>query len=217
MDQALRPGLSFCLVGGRPLFLDAPADRYFCLSPPAEQAFLALVHGEPVSPQDRERLAATALLVSAETAAPPAPCPIPARSGESLLDRRASLAPLDLAAALLMLARTSLWLRRRGFAGLLDGFAAAKARVAGAAPSPSRIAAIVAGFVQTGYLLDTQDRCLVRSFALARRLVAAGARPEVVLAVKLEPFKAHCWVQLDGMLVSDRHDVVRDFTPIRVL
>ena len=42
----LRPGLHWTLCGGRPVFLDFAGDRYFCLGPMLEEAFLRFLSGD---------------------------------------------------------------------------------------------------------------------------------------------------------------------------
>ena len=36
MGFTLRPGVTFCITGNRPIFLDVTNDRYFCLAVEAE-------------------------------------------------------------------------------------------------------------------------------------------------------------------------------------
>jgi hypothetical protein len=79
------------------------------------------------------------------------------------------------------------------------------------------VRSILSAHVATRLLLASQDRCLVRSFALAHHLLRVGQHNEVVLAVQLQPFQAHCWVQIGDRLINERLEVAREFTPILVL
>jgi len=220
MTHALRAGLTFCAVEDRLLFLDVPADRYFCLAPAAEDAVRRLQGGAAPDTADRAALAGlvrAGLLVEAPDAPMLAPCPPAPSARYSLLDGpmprpRGS----DVAAALLQLVAARIELRLTGFAATLGRVARRKQRLRGRA-GPHRIAAIAAAFHATGGWVSVHDRCLPRAIAVAHRLMRAGASPDLVLAVKLGPFKAHAWVQCGDALVNERPEVTRAFTPILVL
>jgi hypothetical protein len=49
---------------------------------------------------------------------------------------------------------------------------------------------------------------------MARR---AGIRPTLVFGVSADPFAAHCWVQLDDIVLTGDLDTARQFTPILAL
>lgn len=80
-----------------------------------------------------------------------------------------------------------------------------------------RAAQIAHAFRTCSRLVSVADRCLPQSLAVAHRLAGAGARAELVLGVKLRPFKAHAWVQWRDALVNERLEVARLFTPILVI
>jgi hypothetical protein len=40
---------------------------------------------------------------------------------------------------------------------------------------------------------------------------------ELVFGAKLNPFAAHCWVQLEDVVLNDRTDNVAVFTPVGVI
>ncbi len=56
--------------------------------------------------------------------------------------------------------------------------------------------------------------CLFDSLALVHFLARYELFPLWVYGVTIEPFHAHCWVQVDDWLVNDTVDNVRDYTPI---
>jgi len=147
MAYTLKPGISFCHVAGRTIFLDLRADRYFCLANDAERSFdrLAAASSGPEDMRILEGLAHQGILRASDTGSILQPCPAVTEARASLLD---------------------------------------------AAPTPVRP-------LQT--------------------LLAGTARAELVLAVKLQPFAAHAWVQWQDLVVNDRVDAVRDFTPILVV
>jgi len=220
MRYALRAGLSFCAVEERLLFLDLPADRYFCLGPQAERAFARLYRNEVLEASDRSRLARLAdagLLIAGDQPPPIVPCLSPHAPTHSLIDMPATAlrAPGQaLALVHFMLARIEL-----RFAGLACALARAGRRKQRlhARATPAGIAGVAAAFEACNALVSAHDRCLPRSLAVAHRLMAIGARPELVLAVKLGPFKAHAWVQCGEALVNERVEVARRFTPILIL
>jgi hypothetical protein len=52
---------------------------------------------------------------------------------------------------------------------------------------------------------------------MARRLVRNGIGSAVMFGVMTRPFKAHCWVQIEDVVLNDSLDHVRLFTPIKAV
>lgn len=221
MGHALRSGVSFCRVAGRLMFLDAPNDRYFCLSPVAEESFRRLAEGREMDADQRRalnRLEIDGLLEPCPGSVRPLACAARPPADESLLDldrERASL--WQLAAAGFHLATVPAALRLRGFGAVIARTRRLKARPRSAGISFDQARHVACAFERTSDLVTAHDRCLARSIAIARRLLALGGRPDLIIGVKLQPFRAHCWVQLDRWLVNDRAEIVRDFTPILIV
>jgi len=220
MSYALRDGLSFCAVEDRLLFLDRPADRYFCLAHAAERAVARLYHGQDLDPSDRARLAGlarTGLLIDRDGADHIAPCPAPPLAACSLLDSAPSRSRAgELAVALLHLSLARLELQLFGFGRTIARAERRKHRLRVRA-GHERVATVAAAFQGAAGLISEHDRCLPRSVALAHRLMRIGAAPDLVIAVKLGPFKAHAWVQCGDALINERVEIARLFTPILVL
>src|SRR3569623_2113010 len=217
---ALAPGTSFCRVAGRTMFLDVVGDRYFCLSPEGERAFTKLADAAPLDRRDLATLAG--LTVAGPLTRSTAPQSIEACvAGElpvrSLLDEELP-APgaIGLALAAASLVHVPLFLRLFGLRRAVYGLRRRKAKSRAGSDTGSLLA-VVAEFARLRYLATESDICLTRSLAVAHRQIGIGARPELVIAVKLQPFAAHAWVQCDGWLVNDRHEFVREFTPILVV
>ncbi|KFL46071.1 hypothetical protein IL54_1484 [Sphingobium sp. ba1] len=82
-------------------------------------------------------------------------------------------------------------------------------------PTSAAIARLAEAHRRAGLILSARDQCLPTSMALMATLTARGANPTLVLGVKLDPFQAHCWVELAGTVLNDAPDHVRPFTPIR--
>lgn len=214
----LRDGLSFCRIGERSLFLDLVADRYFCLSGPLDRAFSALCESEPADPALVSTLVEMGILIVSRDAPPPSPCASRSwiATGKSDLHARPSVAIIAMA-----LARRALWSRRvrhRPLAENVQYLERQKQKGArtGSSP-PAAIARIEGAYRRAALIVPTRDRCLATSMALMSALTAQGARADLVLGVKLDPFQAHCWVELDGAVIGDEPDLLRPFTPILVV
>lgn len=219
MHFTLRKGLTFCRVEDRLLFLDLPADRYFCLSRPAERSFMRLCAGTAAAVRDApclDGLLKGGLLVRSDGAPPPAPCAPPKAPRQSLCGTRHAVHVRDVSSAMLHLVLAPLELRLFGLSTTLSR-AASRKRSALRCASEDRLGEIAAAFEACATLISAHDRCLPQSLAILRVLTRAGARAELVLAVKLGPFKAHAWVQCEDTLINERIEVTRNFTPILVV
>jgi len=76
---------------------------------------------------------------------------------------------------------------------------------------------VVRAFEHARVLRSPADKCLPRSLAIALCLARHGVHADVVLAVKLGPFAAHCWAQADGEVLNDTAEEVALYTPILVV
>lgn len=220
MPYALKPGVSFCRVSDRMMFLDIEADRYFCLSPTAEQSFARLIDGVPIVAEDEAILANLARhgpLTDGSHGGPIVSCPATAATRSDLPGLAIPPRPTQLMLAAGSLALAPLRLRLFGLAGVIRALQVRKARATILDPHDRRATTTAAAFVQLRYVATAHDRCLTRSIAMASRLFAQGLSAELVLGVQLRPFAAHAWVQAGDRLLNDRVDVVRDFTPILVV
>jgi len=63
-------------------------------------------------------------------------------------------------------------------------------------------------------LTPFKPRCLFGSFALLHFLSLQGFRADWVFGVRLFPFRAHCWVEADNILLNERSHAVEDFSVI---
>lgn len=216
MNFGLGAGVSYCEVGGQLLFLDVRRDRYFCLSEASEAAFRRLALGtEPVA-ADAAALAGMIGDRLLLPGAPPRPCPPVPRPQHSLVEQiegSSSFAATLRAIADLTRARAAL--RLLGLARTLGSLPPAR-RGADTATHLTRAMAVASAYQQASLLVSALDRCLPRSIAVASRCRRLGLPVALILGVRLQPFAAHCWVQLNETIVNDRLDKVRHFTPILV-
>lgn len=217
MHYTLRPDLAFCFVQQRAIFLDMAADRYFSLDGPAGDSFSRLVAEKPLSPADDEaltRLVARGILESKDVGSVPAPCRHPAPRHSYLDAPIASADARRLPSVAWHLGATKLRLRRVPLASMVQYVALAKKRPGTPNPVGADLHKLAQTYEWTRRFLMPLDRCLVRALALAGQAAGAGHRIDLVFGVQLRPFGAHCWVEYEGMVLDDRLDHVRNFTPI---
>lgn len=69
-------------------------------------------------------------------------------------------------------------------------------------------------FLRYRSLFPRNYLCLFDSLALIRFLSQFDLYPDWVFGVQVEPFCAHCWVQVDSIVLNDYLDNVCDYTPI---
>ena len=212
MHFSLRPGVSFCRVGDRLIFLDRKADRYFGVALALEQELLEARdgHGQPTG------LLESGLVIESSEAA----CPI--LSTHHVLPEAGLLEQLNISAPNLLLARAIAGQLRaradiacRGFDWALRSFERLKDKVSETGRQRfSDVATIASSHHRSRLITTSTSRCLPNSLALARHLVSNGYEARLVLGVKLRPFGAHCWVEHEGLVVSDQLEMIQPFTPI---
>ncbi len=56
--------------------------------------------------------------------------------------------------------------------------------------------------------------CRLDAPAICIFLWAHGHNPFLVFGVRADPFRAHCWVQIDGQAILEPYDRLQQFTPI---
>lgn len=210
----LREGLTFCRVDGRFVFLDLPCDRYFCLSPTADEAFLDVTAGG--SPASMAPALRGSLLCEAAEGIRPIACTAPAPRA-SMQERSVTVAWTRVLGALYRRSACRVWLRSRSLKSVLDRVEARKSSRAAMALPAEEVSRLAAAYHRAGMLLSAHDQCLATSLAVAWELAGYGADPHLIIGVKLRPFQAHCWVQIDDVVVNDALDAVRLFTPILVV
>ena len=221
MGYALCPSVTACRTDGFTFFLDRRRDRYFAISGTTADAFDRLMRGGPVSADDAARLDLLVddrILCASLTAETPQLCSHTNVCVESALDLPVSrrVRPKTAGALVRYLsARRSI--RRSGMATILERLARRKARMDNTACGRDQIAAVAAAFQRCDALIGPVDQCLPRSIAIAHRLLDHGLRPTLIMGVRAQPFAAHCWVEAGALLVSDRCDTIRPFTPILVI
>lgn len=72
----------------------------------------------------------------------------------------------------------------------------------------------LAAFLDTRFVLSTQDKCLPWSIAMVDAFHQEGVSLSLVIGVRVDPFLAHAWVQYGDVVLSDDLDIVLPYTPI---
>lgn len=213
----LLPHVSVAIVDDRAIFLDLRRDRYFALDGEAADAMAAL-RSDPHRLVDDElagTLIATGLFAASNEPREllPAPLAIPNRN---LPEDRANLHVKDLIPVLLLLAGRRRAVRKRPLERVI-----ARRRRLGAGRSQllstDAIVALAQRFLRARALIPIRPICLQDSLALHDWLAAHGARAALVIGVRLDPFAAHCWVQIGETVLNDASDRVAAYTPILVV
>jgi hypothetical protein len=219
MSYALADGVSCCMVGDQPVFLDLRSDRYSSLNGAARDIFSRLVAREEIDCDALgllEPLVSARLLVPAGRGQSISPCAAHDAIPRDFAPRQiASQALRHVPRALFHLVSTKIALRRGRLHSLIERLRMAKGSSLGVRRAD--LSAIVIAFRYAGLIISPRDQCLRRSIAMARQLLHAGYRPDLVIGVTLAPFRAHSWVELDGAVLNDLADNVRPFTPILVV
>ena len=218
MAYRVREGLHWCRCSGRILFLDLVEDRYSCLPRTLDSAFLRLSSGatDAADLAALRPLAAAGLLVE-DTAPPATPVTIPPAIGDHCAEPGLSAAA-DVIAAIASQLRWALVLRLRPLGQIARSLERCAGRFEAPACDPDHvIGRFASAFAAASLLLPVHDRCLVRALAFRSLCVRRGVRPQLVFGVRLNPFHAHCWVQLDRRVLIGDFEQVRLFTPIAVV
>lgn len=210
----------FARVDTRSVVLDLGRDRFFAFNAPMTRATLRLLEGGnqtagPETRAARKRLEAIGITLEARADAGEIPAPAARTLWPSLRDdgesggdwrpRRDVIAILLEAATRLRFAafdQTLGWVGRRL-----------------AVPSTPRGAAIDAldAFVASRPWFPLKPVCRLDAIALTLVLARAGFDPRLVFGVRLDPFHAHCWVEIEGAVANEACEDVAQYTPIMVV
>jgi len=202
------PVAHVALVGDDLVLLDAAKDAYYCL-PSAAGAWRALRDGAATDAAD----ALARLLAASGYLGQAGPCETRRPLPQAGLAHDA--APAIRAADIWRLLR-AWWdyLRHyegRGFAHLLRAATRDRPTDPVARADCLRAAQVFSRLI---VWLPVSGKCLVRSFLLLRFLHHSGATAAWVFGVAVWPFKAHCWLEADGVALDDAPERLAGYTPI---
>ena len=112
----------------------------------------------------------------------------------------------------------SMWASRivkRG--ALLEAFchlSERKARLAKRVPDVATAELVHSRFAAARIWIPVAYVCLFDSLALMHFLLARDVRAELVFGVRSRPFAAHCWVEVDGIILDDGGEACHSFAEI---
>jgi hypothetical protein len=69
-------------------------------------------------------------------------------------------------------------------------------------------------FERLSLYLPVRPACLLASYALRRYLRLYGRDADWIIGVQLFPFRAHCWLAIDQILLAERAHLIEDYKPI---
>jgi hypothetical protein len=221
MPLRLRDNLHWCECGGRIVFLDVTADRYFGLPAKAHDTFLSLAQGdaEPKDADQLKMLMNCGILVESQSLQPfQRPAAIETPTSDSLDDLNARSGFVPIIHALRWEYHAAWKLRTRGFSEVI-----AQARRQGCKARRTDIAAerkarsIAAAADAIAFFTRAHNRCLVRALGVQAACRAHGINASLVLGVIAHPFAAHSWVQNGSEVLVGGYEHARLYTPILVL
>ncbi len=67
------------------------------------------------------------------------------------------------------------------------------------------------------WFYTARNNCLFNALILASHLTRIGYYPTVAIGVRLRPFLAHAWVQVDDYVIDDTPENVQSYSPIFVM
>lgn len=213
----LLPHISVAIVDGRSIFLDVRRDRYFALESEAEIMFATLRETSAIGRgiDQPDLLLGTGLF---ELADEPVVLPvIRVTEPETGVPRSAAPARFkDVLRILMLLVRARYDVRFGRLEHTLSRRSGKSVGREQARPASTPFP-LVKRFHQARQLIPIRPVCLHDSLALHDWLARHGVGPLLVLGVKLDPFEAHCWLQLKDVVLNDEPDRVAAFTPILVV
>lgn len=205
-----RDGIHFARVGDDLIMLDVTADTYSCL----------LGAGSVVRLEDAGRIAIDDedLAIELEThGVVQADQPLRAPRTPVLASREAprslsmtDKAPVSLALAHLLV--STVVFHRKTLKQLL----AAVETGPRAGARKTDLTALLADYRAALPWTPFEGECLQRGFLLKRLLGSHGIASDWIFGVRTWPFAAHCWIQVDDLVVGDSLERVRTYTPIMV-
>lgn len=191
------------------LVLDVEADRYHCLLNASALCHLDQYGRIEAPNQDTAEELIAAGWASREPLSVPRSHMI-AASRELVLWSKPPLR--HLAAAAIALATADRWLQRKSLGELIG--CGANAFLASDPPNAHAVSMRVSAVRQVRPWLPLRGECLQRTFRLRSYLAAGGIATQWIFGVRTWPFSAHCWLQIDDMVVGDRLDRILRYTPI---
>lgn len=209
------PGVHLCAIDEDLVVLNVLKDEYSCLLDAA--ALVRLAPDGRLWPRDGALAAAltdAGLAVPLPLAAPPGVTDFIAPARELPGDRPPS-GPASRSAPSAL--QTLATLARAGHAFermTLARMTARRPPLAVRRPDAVLLSDLVAAARRLRPWLPREGECLKRAFQLRALLARHGVAADWIFGVRTWPFAAHCWLQIDDLVLGDRLERVRLYTPI---
>jgi hypothetical protein len=220
-----------CVTQGHGVFLDLARDKYSAVILPAEDRGNAVGAGSSMAHAlagQRDALIEAGLLTTdPDHGDPIAAAPIEAFAGHifGLDDQRAFGLTGEAAAGLNISMReisdffVASWtashsLKTKHISRIVGDVRRRKARAAPTRIDLDEVRRLTAVFRRLRPWYPRKYLCLYDSLALVEFLARRGVFPLWVFAVQAQPFGAHCWVQIEDLLLNEGTEYAGQFTPI---
>jgi hypothetical protein len=208
------PDIHMAWVGPDIVVLDVRKDAYSCVMGGAELISPAKDGG--LVTVDKATSDALVQAGLATTIAPNNRSPLPS-GALSRLETPAKTSLAEVLAFLASSARHGHEYHGRSFWQIVTSAREHRARMMPVAHEDRVLANKVAAFQLGLPWVPFQGVCLHRAHMLFHFLMDAGLAPQWVFGVRTWPFSAHCWLQIDDVVLADEPDRVGLYTPILVL
>lgn len=219
MPWRLRDNLHWCVCGGRAIFLDVEADRYFCLSPSTDAAFLRLAGGGQL-PGDLDLLHSLLkrrLLIEDSIADRMRTfLPISHATGDFQRDPSVRPRPFEILELLASEIKASCLLRTMPLLDVVKNAALPCPTDDKSTRRSRTLHSLVRSASEASLFLRATDRCLPRALAVQKICRSRGIETKLIFGVRTNPFGAHSWVQLGECVIVGDFEQVRLYTPIAV-
>jgi Transglutaminase-like superfamily len=136
------------------------------------------------------------------------------------LDERPRVGPRLLSRFIASAIRARLLLKHRTFEAVIERVRDRTQRRPATRPRlvETELYGLVAAFSRLRpFFFSAKDACLFDALSLSEFLAGYGVFPRWVFGVQARPFGAHCWLQLNGVVLNDTVDHVKRYTPIMVV
>jgi len=220
----LRDDLSYCRVGERLVFLDIGNDRYFQFPYPMEQALAAYLEEGECSASVISQLVERHILVEAKPTIDSNPSiqPVARSAMETTLPPR-NLHTSELMEVFAIVLTTRMKLKVSTLKNILDDleadrhFQITEGTSLAELPGKQYLIDAAAVFRHARLYVPVEMCCLLDSIAMTKFLLRRQIHSHVVFGIALDPFSAHCWVQVGDLVLNDTVGNASSHTPIRVV
>jgi hypothetical protein len=227
-----------CFIEDFALFLDSLHGKYFALGGDQKRAFLRLItgavhtppidsNGKPVETTDGldefvcQQLEARGFITNepkyGKPLFPVAIAPATRILADETFDRHITPGATAVARAALALTRAKVELSAFSLSSIGSHIQARKQRhprLADYTGSARTRDLLQVYFRLRPFFFSSQNECLLDSLALVHFLAGYRLFPHLLIGVRLNPFSAHSWVQMDDAVLNDSVEHVNFFTPI---